>query len=686
MSGMGVGVGGNPQTHAVRNGRMSKNSNDYNQEKDHHSTSPESLGPDSMCGLGSWRPAGLQKFSNIKTFTAVLSMWSLFGSVNFAYYSSVIGSIEKEFGLPSSVSGLIKNVDNIGFMATVLIFSHFCRDANKPKLFGIVTVCSSAAIFLFAVPHFIWGHVGRDVKEAVFSNMSAITKPKQDVEFCDGITELPSEEICGAGGGVMRTVNTGALVFFVCSELLQGIAQAPKFPLSLTYMDDNAKDDSPKYFSFMFAMRALSPVLGYTMGAWISTIFVTLKDPGFDQSDPRWVGAWWLGFVICAAGSVIWALPMACFPPVLKDASGSAVDTTNQKEEVSQKLKEFPRAIGRLLKNKMYVILMLGLAFDVYTMGYFTFLPKYFQNQFSTTPAVSSLASGCIASIAIGLGPLLGGQLVTMKKSITPYWSCSIIAGTTFLTIIGYIILMFFGCEEPKWAGTISRDNIDLQLDCNGNCSCDSVTYVPVCGEGVNYFSPCHAGCAASDMINGTKVYIDCGCTGGIATPGLCPRECVMMIPFSVVLFFTQLVSVLDKVPSMTLFMRVAGERDKPLAIALAGMFLMICAFPAPIVYGYILDTACVVFYGGCSKSKTGRGGACALYDNEEVRYWMHGLTIVFKSVAFVFYCIAMWVSKFPEYNKELYTNRGGKESQKDDVIKGDIDEPEKIIASTTNV
>ena len=66
-------------------------------------------------------------------------------------------------------------------------------------------------------------------------------------------------EYCGdnpgatEGGGCrsrsyLSSFNTGALVIFVVSELLQGVALSPKLTLSITYMDDNAKNNSPKYF------------------------------------------------------------------------------------------------------------------------------------------------------------------------------------------------------------------------------------------------------------------------------------------------------------------------------------------------------------------------------------------------------------------------------------------------------
>ena len=216
-----------------------------------------------QCGVGSCRPGWMQPMATIQCFTLTLSLWSLFGSVNFSYYSSVITQIEREFGLPSSFTGFIKNVDNIGYLSTVLIFAHFCRHANKPRLFSAVTVLSSIAIFIFAVPHFIYGMGDRSLDQSSHSNSSwskQTSSREAEVEWCDGVTEGATELRCG-GRAVQSTLNTGAIALFIVSELLQGVAQSPKFALSLTYMDDNAKDESPKYFCKFTNRHPLWPLL-----------------------------------------------------------------------------------------------------------------------------------------------------------------------------------------------------------------------------------------------------------------------------------------------------------------------------------------------------------------------------------------------------------------------------------------
>ena len=64
--------------------------------------------------------------------------------------------------------------------------------------------------------------------------------------MCDGVDEL-DDSGCSARS-VLLPLNVGALVVFIISEIMQGMAQSPKFTLSITYMDDNAKKNSPIYY------------------------------------------------------------------------------------------------------------------------------------------------------------------------------------------------------------------------------------------------------------------------------------------------------------------------------------------------------------------------------------------------------------------------------------------------------
>ena len=57
---------------------------------------------------------------------------------------------------------------------------------------------------------------------------------------------------------------------------------------------------------------------------------------------------------------------------------------------------DLPVAIVRLLKNPVYVCLACGLSFDIFTMGFYTFFPKYIQTYFGLTPSIASIVAGTV--------------------------------------------------------------------------------------------------------------------------------------------------------------------------------------------------------------------------------------------------------------------------------------------------
>jgi len=119
---------------------------------------------ETRCGIGPWQPRCLQPLGNMWCFTAAMSLMSVFNGANFAYYVAVITQIERRFGLSSRTTGFIKNVDNIGFMLTVLAVSHLGRYSNKPRIIVISGFFSGLAIFMFAIPHFIYGGPGASLQ------------------------------------------------------------------------------------------------------------------------------------------------------------------------------------------------------------------------------------------------------------------------------------------------------------------------------------------------------------------------------------------------------------------------------------------------------------------------------------------------------------------------------------------
>ncbi len=210
----------------------------------------ESASSEYQCGVGPWRPAFLQRFADMRLLTLVLAVMSLLNGVVFAYYNAVITSIENRFGLPSSIMGFVKNVDNLGYVASIVFVSHFCRFVNKPRLFACTCVLSAFATALFGFPHFVYGS-GDPLNAALppDANSTETSTSKGLTQFCEEGQDNATD-VCDQPGAenLLGTYNAGALGFFIASEFLQGVSNTPAISLGITYVDDNMGSNSPKYF------------------------------------------------------------------------------------------------------------------------------------------------------------------------------------------------------------------------------------------------------------------------------------------------------------------------------------------------------------------------------------------------------------------------------------------------------
>ena len=73
---------------------------------------------------------------------------------------------------------------------------------------------------------------------------------------------------------------------------------------------------SPFSLSIIFSARIIGPTLGYILGSTCLSIYV---DPGhipngMDQDHPRYIGAWWIGFIVIAIFLMIFSPMLTLFP------------------------------------------------------------------------------------------------------------------------------------------------------------------------------------------------------------------------------------------------------------------------------------------------------------------------------------------------------------------------------------
>lgn len=291
--------------------------------------------------------------------------------------------------------------------------------------------------------------------------------------------------------------------------------------------------------AYAMSLRMFGPVVGFLLGYISLNMYIDpTKTPLINNKDPRWLGAWWLGWIILGFTMLLFSWLIAMFPKELPKmrlqrqsseipralratsdddeaepfkANNNAKSTSDsQPAEDFPKLKDFPTALMRLLKNKllMYNILS-GIFYILGSSGYITFLSKYMEVQFNKNSSDATIITGPVTIIGMVTGFLLSGVLIT-KYRPTPrkLFLWNVIVGIGYM--VGQVIYLSLTCDNHSLINEFGA--LNLTATCNANCSCDGVPYSPVCHEssGITYFSPCHAGCNAWNENN--KTYSGCAC------------------------------------------------------------------------------------------------------------------------------------------------------------------------------
>ncbi|NWS25591.1 SO1C1 protein, partial [Polioptila caerulea] len=251
-------------------------------------------------------------------------------------------------------------------------------------------------------------------------------------------------------------------IYILLGNMLRGIGETPVTPLGISYLDDFAKEENvPVYVACLHTIAMMGPMFGFLLGSLCAKLYVDIGfvDPGsitITPQDSRWVGAWWLGFLIGGAASFLSAIPFCFLPKSLKKPEEA------NKDKISHSLLEntdFYNSLKKVLGNRMYFTYLCCslLQFSGF-IGFVTYKPKYMEQQYGQSTSKSNFLIGMTSLPPVGLGIFLGGLI--MKK-----YKMSIVEATKFsftMSFLSYAIgsLHFFvGCDNYAVAGmTVSYE------------------------------------------------------------------------------------------------------------------------------------------------------------------------------------------------------------------------------------
>uniref|UniRef100_A0A915PZT2 Solute carrier organic anion transporter family member n=1 Tax=Setaria digitata TaxID=48799 RepID=A0A915PZT2_9BILA len=616
-----------------------------------------------LCGYGRCTPNWLQKFHNAKWLLIMLGICAFVQSfVVNSIFPVGLSTLEKRFHMTSTQTGIISSWYDFAILVTVFPVCHWGNTASlyhpghKGRWIGIGSFLMALGSFICVLPHYMISP--HQYHETQLNN--------SEHGQCTHREELASN--CSKHLSNSATYLNPYFLMFLLGQTLHGIGATPLFSIGTAYLDENVSQKaSPVYLAIHSVVTSIGPVFGLFVGGFLLTIYtdfdrvdmsqVKLKD----SSDPRWVGAWWLGFLGSAILAFITAFPILMFARELPEAKKHRLKDVNQVHAVSQindkdiilkgNLKYLPQAVWNILRNPTFVTtIVLGIFESIVINGFAAFMPKILEAVLSTTPTKASYLSS-IVIFAAAAGVMLGGALIRqfnlqVSGMLKLIFICHLLAlMLTPCFLIQCPARDFIGINLSYNNQRIKGATGNLHASCNANCYCTE-KWNPVChkGTGYTFYSACYAGCAEWIQNSSGTYWSSCACFDKLVSyalevqykdshlhQGFCEKECgYAQWLFLVLLFFSVVASFATGIPSQQIMLRVVPFQQRTLGIGVHWTFLRLLGFiPGGVLFGMMIDTACLKWKEECGKRQS-----CLVYDPYRLSWTIMAVAIVCKLVS----------------------------------------------------
>ncbi|KAE9416030.1 hypothetical protein Angca_008559 [Angiostrongylus cantonensis] len=523
---------------------------------------------------------------------------------------SAISSIERRFKLSTSTMGRIVQFYDFGYVLFCIPVSYFGGRHSKPSVLSAGLALIAFGSILFSTPHMLADSYSATQDNKSFGSCST----KALWNFSDANAMALS--YCAAEK--QNQPGTFRFVFLFCvAHFLHGIGATPLFTIGVSYIDENVgKALSSLFVGIFYSFAVFGPAAGFLTAStflkyhtdfWHLPAEQILRVSG-DETDPSWVGAWWIGFVIASLFAMTAVVPIVCLPKVLPESL--KWHRNRLVETIQAGRRRTPECCGLPGTNKTGAL-------------------------YRDAPL-----QGCIMVPMAGVGCMISGFIVqyfrlncvtTLKLSVGLLF-LSLILTPMYLIYCPHDPLVGVETTYPDRDGQISVGNysdmeLSLRSTCNSHCLCSEAEFRPVCaefldGRQLSYYSPCFAGCS-EPYTPMQKVYSNCSCV--IETSrlhvrqvkkGLCESKCKGLLGFLIIFAPLSLCTFAVGVPIISVILRTVDYNDRSFALGIQGILVrVIGTIPAPVLFGWMFDVSCIRYQSElCGDSES---GSCLLYSNK---------------------------------------------------------------------
>ncbi|CAB3400976.1 unnamed protein product [Caenorhabditis bovis] len=581
-----------------------------------------------LFGFSWFHPKSLQFLASFIPFMIILSLNGFFqGAIVNGLISTSISSIEKRFDLTSTQSGIFAATYDVFVTAGLLPLALYAKRVIKVRCIGWGMIFVGIGSLLILLPEIIAGKY----------TATALKK-----EVCD-----PKR---------VANLKFRSFLLLLLSQAFTGIGASPLFTYGFSCIDEfDGHARTGRNMAIYMSATTIGPAVAFILGGmslWTWGDFWRTRptDMGIEnQNDPRWIGAWWLGFLVCGVFSLFTALPLTMFPQKLKDTDKRKVKDVQRtdaslNQDFSNHKYEFFKIFAMFLCNRTIMCLVLMQTLESMLMnGYITFVPKLIETLFSFSSGASSAITGAMV-VPVGVfANFIGGYLSKRFNNQFKHSVYTVICFTIFAGFCSSCLLL--QCSSPNLMHVNVNESIlsknDIKNTCSAGCHCDEL-FNPVCATDIqlSFLSPCHAGCADGENVKfGASNWTNCACASknGFVEKGFCKSSCTLKMAIFFTMFCIMAFSIFVTGPILqSASVRVVHHEHRDHFLCYGWLWMRILgSIPGAVLFGIIIDQNCLYWQKDCDGSK------CQYYDSKNLGFSFFFFTVIVKSTCAVLLYIA---------------------------------------------